>query len=242
MPRVVKHPELRRTELLDLAMTLFLERGYERVSLNDLIATSGMSKGAFYHYFSSKEALVSALAARSADQAFEALRPVFEAQGRGALERLNSGLRAGYEVKMALGAPGEYRGDGLDDAPGERVAAAQDLGDLGGQVPAGTTEVIAQESPKGCSTHSIPRVGDMIRAWRPPWAPPCSASSPPRMRRRGRGRSTLPCCVSVFTVLPPTGYSDCPTARSRCWTATKSRRWLPCSRPALAGRDDIQVR
>jgi len=105
VPRVVKHPELRRTELLDLAMTLFLERGYERVSLNDLIATSGMSKGAFYHYFSSKEALVSALAARSADQAFEALRPVFEAQGRGALERLNSGLRAGYEVKMALGAP-----------------------------------------------------------------------------------------------------------------------------------------
>lgn len=105
MPRVVKHPELRRTELLDLAMTLFLERGYERVSLNDLIATSGMSKGAFYHYFSSKEALMSALAARSADQAFEALRPVFEAQGRGALERLNSGLRAGYEVKMALGAP-----------------------------------------------------------------------------------------------------------------------------------------
>ncbi|WP_100492584.1 TetR/AcrR family transcriptional regulator [Mycobacteroides abscessus] len=105
MPRLVKHPELRRTELLDLAMTLFLERGYERVSLNDLIATSGMSKGAFYHYFSSKEALVSALAARSADQAFEALRPVFEAQGRGALERLNSGLRAGYEVKMALGAP-----------------------------------------------------------------------------------------------------------------------------------------
>ncbi|ETZ74257.1 bacterial regulatory s, tetR family protein [Mycobacteroides abscessus MAB_110811_1470] len=101
----MKHPELRRTELLDLAMTLFLERGYERVSLNDLIATSGMSKGAFYHYFSSKEALVSALAARSADQAFEALRPVFEAQGRGALERLNSGLRAGYEVKMALGAP-----------------------------------------------------------------------------------------------------------------------------------------
>ncbi|QCH25109.1 TetR/AcrR family transcriptional regulator [Mycobacteroides salmoniphilum] len=105
MPRVVKHPEVRRIELLELAMSLFLERGYEKVSLNDLIATSGISKGAFYHYFSSKEALVSALAERSADQAFEALSPVFTDRGMGALERLNSGLRAGYEVKMALGAP-----------------------------------------------------------------------------------------------------------------------------------------
>ncbi|MUM16483.1 TetR/AcrR family transcriptional regulator [Mycobacterium sp. CBMA271] len=105
MPRVVKHPELRRIELLDLAMALFLERGYERVSLNDLIATSGMSKGAFYHYFPSKEALVAALAERSADQAFEALSAVFTEQGKGALDRLNAGLRASYEVKMALGAP-----------------------------------------------------------------------------------------------------------------------------------------
>ncbi|OHU22270.1 TetR family transcriptional regulator [Mycobacteroides franklinii] len=105
MPRVVKHPEVRRAELLDLAMALFLERGYEKVSLNDLIATSGMSKGAFYHYFPSKEALMSALAKRSADQAFEALSPVFAEPGKGALERLNTGLRASYEVKMALGAP-----------------------------------------------------------------------------------------------------------------------------------------
>ncbi|MFV8310259.1 TetR/AcrR family transcriptional regulator [Mycobacteroides chelonae] len=105
MPRVVKHPEVRRTELLDLAMALFLDRGYEKVSLNDLIATSGISKGAFYHYFSSKEALVAALAQRSADQAFEVLNPVFAGSGLGALEQLNAGLRASYEVKMALGAP-----------------------------------------------------------------------------------------------------------------------------------------
>jgi len=108
MPRVVKHPEVRRTELLDLALALFLERGYEKVSLNDLIATSGMSKGAFYHYFPSKEALVSALAERSADQAFEASCPVFTEQGKGALERLNTGLRVSYEVKMALGAPESF--------------------------------------------------------------------------------------------------------------------------------------
>ena len=42
--------------MLDKALALFLERGYENVSLNDLLATESTSKGAFYHYFPSKEA------------------------------------------------------------------------------------------------------------------------------------------------------------------------------------------
>jgi AcrR family transcriptional regulator len=105
MPRVVKRRAVRRAELLDQALALFLERGYENVSLNDLLATAGTSKGAFYHYFPSKEALVAALAQRSAAEAFEALHPVFAQPGKNALDRLNAGLRASYQVKMAMGAP-----------------------------------------------------------------------------------------------------------------------------------------
>lgn len=105
MPRVIKHPDIRRTELLDLALRRFLDRGYENVSLNDLIVAAGTSKGAFYHYFSSKEALVAALAERSATEAFELLRPVFDQPGSDALQRLNAGLRASFQVKMQLGAP-----------------------------------------------------------------------------------------------------------------------------------------
>ena len=62
MPRVIKHPELRRSEILDCAQSLFLARGYDCASLNDVIAAVGLSKGAFYHYFASKEALLEALA------------------------------------------------------------------------------------------------------------------------------------------------------------------------------------
>ncbi|MFY2858998.1 TetR/AcrR family transcriptional regulator [Mycobacterium sp. THU-M104] len=47
MPRVVEHPDVRRAELLDLAAGLFLRRGYDNVSLNDLIAAAGISKGDF---------------------------------------------------------------------------------------------------------------------------------------------------------------------------------------------------
>ncbi len=36
---------------------LFLEKGYDKVSMNELVKASGMSKGAFYHYFTSKEEL-----------------------------------------------------------------------------------------------------------------------------------------------------------------------------------------
>lgn len=105
MPRVVKPKDVRRGEVLDQALALFLEHGYENVSLNDLLAVAGTSKGAFYHYFPSKEALVAALAERSAAEAFEALRPVFDQPGKNALERLNAGLAASYQVKMAMGAP-----------------------------------------------------------------------------------------------------------------------------------------
>src|SRR2546423_10066974 len=105
MTRVIKHKDVRRTELLDQALALFLEHGYENVSLNDLLAATGTPKGAFYHYFPSKEALISALAQRSAAEAFEALRPVFARPGKNALERLNAGLAASYQVKMAMGAP-----------------------------------------------------------------------------------------------------------------------------------------
>ena len=39
------------------AFRLFLEKGYDKVSMNELVRVSGMSKGAFYHYFTSKEEL-----------------------------------------------------------------------------------------------------------------------------------------------------------------------------------------
>src|SRR5689334_9031723 len=105
MSRVVKTKDVRRAEVLDQALALFLERGYDNVSLNDLLAAGGTPKGAFYHYFPSKEALISALAQRSAAEAFEVLRPAFDEPGRNALERLNAGLAASYDVKMAMAAP-----------------------------------------------------------------------------------------------------------------------------------------
>jgi AcrR family transcriptional regulator len=105
VPRVVKHPDIRRAELLDRAGGLFLRDGYENVSLNDLIADAGVSKGAFYHWFPSKDALVAALAERSAREAFASVEGALAACGGDALERLNAVLRAGFDTNMTMSGP-----------------------------------------------------------------------------------------------------------------------------------------
>ncbi len=105
MPRVIKHPDIRRAELLDRASGLFLRHGYDNVSLNDLIADAGVSKGAFYHWFPSKDALIATLAERSARQAFAGVEDAVAACGGDALARLNTVLQAGFDVNMTMGGP-----------------------------------------------------------------------------------------------------------------------------------------
>src|SRR3954462_10295454 len=53
--------EATRAFLLRTAARVFAERGYTGTALSDLIAASGLTKGAFYFYFSSKSALALAV-------------------------------------------------------------------------------------------------------------------------------------------------------------------------------------
>ena len=50
-----KYPEETIQKILDTAEQLFIEKGYDHASLQDIIETTGLSKGAIYHHFASKE-------------------------------------------------------------------------------------------------------------------------------------------------------------------------------------------
>jgi AcrR family transcriptional regulator len=50
-----------RARIIDSAMKLFSSRGYNTTSVDDICAEAGISKGAFYHHFESKQALFLAL-------------------------------------------------------------------------------------------------------------------------------------------------------------------------------------
>src|SRR6266704_7094803 len=47
-----------RSELAQLAVSLFVEKGYDETTIDDLAAAAGMSKRTFFRYFASKEELV----------------------------------------------------------------------------------------------------------------------------------------------------------------------------------------
>ena len=47
-----------RGELAQLAVDLFVEKGYDETTIDDLAAAAGMSKRTFFRYFASKEELV----------------------------------------------------------------------------------------------------------------------------------------------------------------------------------------
>lgn len=79
---------LRRDEFLDVAQRLLQAKGYERMSIQDVLAETGASKGAFYHYFGSKQALLEAVVERLADAVAAGLAPVV-ATGGDALDKLN---------------------------------------------------------------------------------------------------------------------------------------------------------
>ena len=44
-----------KDRLLDAGLTMILERGYNHLGIQDVLAATGVPKGSFYHHFESKE-------------------------------------------------------------------------------------------------------------------------------------------------------------------------------------------
>lgn len=79
---------LRREEFLDVAQRLLETKGYERMSVQDVLAGLGASKGAFYHYFGSKQALLEAVVDRLADAVAASLAPMAAEPDAAAMDKL----------------------------------------------------------------------------------------------------------------------------------------------------------
>lgn len=64
-PKFRRRAEARPDEVLDAALDLFVANGYARTRVEDIARAAGLSKGAVYLYFPSKEAIIEALVRRA---------------------------------------------------------------------------------------------------------------------------------------------------------------------------------
>lgn len=56
-----KHPEITVNKILEVSQRLFLEKGYDNTKIQDIADELGMTKGAIYHRFESKEEIMNKL-------------------------------------------------------------------------------------------------------------------------------------------------------------------------------------
>ncbi len=83
-----KYPEETVNRILDAAAQLFTERGYDKTSLQDIIQMTGLSKGAIYHHFASKEDIFLKICDRMGQENAERLEQIRDRRDLNGLEKL----------------------------------------------------------------------------------------------------------------------------------------------------------
>ena len=92
--RISKEPEVRRQEILDTAMWVFMEKGYEHTSIQDIINNlGGLSKGAIYHHFESKEDILIAVTDRMTAESNQMLAVIRDRSDLSGEEKLKTIFR-----------------------------------------------------------------------------------------------------------------------------------------------------
>ena len=72
-----KNPRNTKSRIVSAAWKLFYEQGYENTTIEEIIEVSQTSKGSFYHYFESKDALLGSLSLVF-DEKYEQVMPTLD--------------------------------------------------------------------------------------------------------------------------------------------------------------------
>ncbi len=98
-----KHPEQTIQLILDTASALFFQKGYDKTTLQDIIDATKLSKGAIYHHFASKEAILIAVADRMGEYNCAVLSEVRDRKGLTGAEKLREMFRTAVRLSFQGG-------------------------------------------------------------------------------------------------------------------------------------------
>lgn len=84
-----KYPEQTQERIVDASIKLFIEKGYEQTTIQDILDALKLSKGGLYHHFKSKEEILEAVREKRAQYAADMLRELVQnTKGANAKEKL----------------------------------------------------------------------------------------------------------------------------------------------------------
>jgi AcrR family transcriptional regulator len=83
-----------RAELIEAARRLFAREGYDATSVQAVIDAVGVSKGSFYHYFTSKESVLDSVVETMTRQALDEVTPLVDDAALSAIDKLNRFMAA----------------------------------------------------------------------------------------------------------------------------------------------------
>jgi len=89
MSRIVKAPDVRRQELIGIALKQFLENGYEKTSIRSILKEANGEIGMFYHYFKSKNEIYEAALENYNEKYIAKVTEIVNASGLSFEKKLN---------------------------------------------------------------------------------------------------------------------------------------------------------
>lgn len=105
MIRVSKTPEVRKQELIDVALDLFQKKGYDSVSVRDILKVVNGHPGMFYYYFKSKQEIYNEamhqMIKREIDRRTEILKDSsisIESRAKSLLKTIEEGINKYYSA------------------------------------------------------------------------------------------------------------------------------------------------
>lgn len=100
--RVVKEAAVRRNEILDAAEELFVTKGFDATSINDILERVGVARGTLYYHFKSKEEILNAMIERMTETLLKKAGHIAGQKDKPVLQRL-TGTMLALNVDSELG-------------------------------------------------------------------------------------------------------------------------------------------
>lgn len=107
----ITHHMSKKEQILDVSLSLFLQKGFDKTSINDILKNLDIARGTLYYHFESKEAIMDAIIERASKEIFSKIESIVKDPKADVFEKIHSLF---FAMKMQNVSGGEQMIDYLN--------------------------------------------------------------------------------------------------------------------------------